>query len=46
MNDNSHPDVAAFVSVVGTNKDYDLEVTKSDNLKKDLSLLLVNQYHM
>ena len=38
VNDNSHPDVAAFVSVVGTNKDYDLEVTKSDNLQKDLSL--------
>ena len=37
VNDNSHPDVAAFVSVVGTNKDYDLEVTKSDNLQKDLS---------
>ena len=37
VNDNSHPDVAAFVSVVGTNKDYDLEVTKSDNLQRDLS---------
>ena len=37
VNDNSHPDVAAFVSVVGTNKDYDLEVAKSDNLQKDLS---------
>ena len=37
VNDNSHPDVAAFVSVVGTNKDYDLEVTKSDNLQKDLN---------
>ena len=37
VNDNSHPDVAAFVSAVASNNDYDLEVTKSDNLQKDLS---------
>ena len=37
VNDNSHPDVAAFVSAVASNNDYDLEVTKSDNLFKDLS---------
>mgnify|MGYP001165390582 FL=1 len=38
VNDNSHPDVAAYVSVIGANKDYDLEVLKSNEIVNDLSL--------
>jgi hypothetical protein len=33
IHDNSHPDIASVVSVIENNKDYDLDVVKSNDLK-------------
>jgi hypothetical protein len=33
LHDFSHPDIAAFVSVMDSNKDYDLEVSKTDDFE-------------
>jgi hypothetical protein len=36
IHDFSHPDIAAFVSVMDSNKDYDLEVSKADDFEGNL----------
>jgi len=45
IHDNSHPDIAAVVSVIEKNKDYDLDVVKSNNLKTnflDYNLIILH----
>lgn len=45
IHDNSHPDIASVVSVIEKNKDYDLDVVKSNNLKTnflDYNLIILH----
>ena len=45
IHDNSHPDIASVVSVIENNKDYDLDVVKSNNLKTkflDYNLIILH----
>lgn len=37
IHDDSHPDIASVVSVIENNKDYDLDIVKSNNLKTNFS---------
>ena len=37
IHDHSHPDIASVVSVIENNKDYDLDIVKSNNLKTNFS---------
>ena len=37
IHDHSHPDIGALVSVIENNKDYDLDIVKSNNLKTNFS---------
>ncbi|MDC1024834.1 hypothetical protein OAR04_02770 [Flavobacteriales bacterium] len=37
IHDHSHPDIASLVSVIENNKDYDLDIVKSNNLKTNFS---------
>ena len=37
IHDHSHPDIASIVSVIENNKDYDLDIVKSNNLKTNFS---------
>ena len=37
IHDHSHPDIASLVSVIENNKDYDLDIVKSSNLKTNFS---------
>jgi len=37
IHDHSHPDIASLVSVIENNKDYDLDIVKSKNLKTNFS---------
>ena len=45
IHDNSHPDIASVVSVIENNKDYDLDVVSSNNLKTkflDYNLIILH----
>ena len=45
IHDNSHPDIASVVSVIENNKDYDLDVVRSNNLKTkflDYNLIILH----
>ena len=45
IHDNSHPDIASVVSVIENNKDYDLDVVKSNDLKTkflDYNLIILH----
>lgn len=45
IHDNSHPDIASVVSVIENNKDYDLDVVRSNNLETkflDYNLIILH----